>query len=396
MNIEKLRAWWSHRQGLDGRLRGSSPAEILKETGWARSVGGSNPYFTLFARGHHSRARVDQAVVDLEIHELPSVRGCTYVLPAEDFAFGLTTGAPYREAEMRVAYKLGVTDLEIESLCNAILCALGDKTLSPDEIRAATGNASRSLGEEGKKKGIATTVPLALGKLQARGSIRRVPVDGRLDQQRYKYVRWAPNPRDGYHREPNVIACELARKFFRWTGPATLTEFQWFSALGVGAAKSAVAPLNLVPIEVDSDRLLLPEDLDKFLAFERPATPQYSLVSSIDGISLLRRDLQSIVDPEDGKRSVFSGKGMTNLGALADLPSNAILDRGRVIGLWEYDTTTTSIAWYPFVARNAGLDAAVDQTECFVRDQLGDARSFSLDSPKSREPLIAALRAAAD
>jgi len=30
-----------------------------------------------------------------------------------------------------------------------------------------------------------------------------------------------------------------------------------------------------------------------------------------------------------------------------------------------------------------------------VRDELGDARSFSLDSPKSREPRIAALRAAA-
>ena len=29
-----------------------------------------------------------------------------------------------------------------------------------------------------------------------------------------------------------------------------------------------------------------------------------------------------------------------------------------------------------------------------VRDQLGDARSFSLDSPKSRTPRIEALRAA--
>jgi hypothetical protein len=36
----------------------------------------------------------------------------------------------------------------------------------------------------------------------------------------------------------------------------------------------------------------------------------------------------------------------------------------------------------------------VRDTEHFVRDQLGDARSFSLDSPKSREPKIKALRAA--
>jgi len=34
----------------------------------------------------------------------------------------------------------------------------------------------------------------------------------------------------------------------------------------------------------------------------------------------------------------------------------------------------------------------VQRTERFVRDQLGDARSFSLDSPESRAPRIAALR----
>jgi hypothetical protein len=32
------------------------------------------------------------------------------------------------------------------------------------------------------------------------------------------------------------------------------------------------------------------------------------------------------------------------------------------------------------------------ETESFVRDQLGDARSFSLDSPKSRRPRIEAIR----
>ena len=30
---------------------------------------------------------------------------------------------------------------------------------------------------------------------------------------------------------------ELARRYFRWIGPATLAEFQWFAGLGVKAAK---------------------------------------------------------------------------------------------------------------------------------------------------------------
>ena len=80
---------------------------------------------------------------------------------------------------------------------------------------------------------------------------------------------------------------------------------------------------------------------------------------------------------------------------LADLPSHAILDRGRLVGLWEYDTATQSIAWTAFVKKDHALEQAVAHTERYVREQLGDARSFSLDSPKSRAPRVAALRKAA-
>src|SRR5271168_1265473 len=106
---EKLRAWWSHRQGLDGRLDGKSPAEVLAQTGWARSVGGVGPYLTLFARAGTSREAADRAVEKLEIHELPSARRCTYVLPAADFALGLKAGQAFNAGDMQVARKLGVT-----------------------------------------------------------------------------------------------------------------------------------------------------------------------------------------------------------------------------------------------------------------------------------------------
>jgi hypothetical protein len=81
------------------------------------------------------------------------------------------------------------------------------------------------------------------------------------------------------------------------------------------------------------------------------------------------------------------------VGALADLPSHAILDRGRIIGLWEYDVNTGSIAWATFSGRkDKALASAVEETQAYVRDQLGDARSFSLDSPGSRVGRIASLR----
>src|SRR5213075_939474 len=49
MDESILRAWWSHRQGLDGTLQAKTPAQVLEQSGWARSVGGVNPYLTLFS-----------------------------------------------------------------------------------------------------------------------------------------------------------------------------------------------------------------------------------------------------------------------------------------------------------------------------------------------------------
>jgi hypothetical protein len=385
----KLRAWWSYKQGLDGRLSGASPADLLAQTGWSRSVGGVGPYLTLFARAGTSRETADTAVAKLEIHELPAARGCTYVVPAKDFALALKAGESFTANDMKVAYKLGVTDKELDKLCDAVLKALGKGPLDPEEIRNATGSASRSLGEEGKKKGLTTTLPLALGKLQSAGEIRRISQNGRLDQQRYKYALWRPNPMTKFKLSAEEVQVELARRFFQWAGPASLSSFQAFAGCGVKATKAAIDVLKLRALD---DQWMLPEDDERFRSFKPPKQPQYSLVSPIDSISLLRQDLKSILNPEDMKFLVTAERQAANV---LELPSHAILDRGRVVGIWEYDTESQTIAWLPFIARNKDLEKAVTRTEEYVREQLGDARSFSLDSPKSRAPRIQALRKAA-
>ena len=359
-------------------------------TGWARSVGGANPYLTLFSRAGTHRETADAAAAALEIHELPSARGCTYVVPASDFALALTIAQDFGAGEMNTARKLGVTDKEIDKLCDAVVKALGKGPLDPEELREATGGASRNLGPEGKKKGITTTLPLALGKLQTVGEIRRVPMNGRLDQQRYRYALWRPNPLKKSKLSSEEAYTELARRFFTWIGPATIAEFQWFSALGVKAAKEAIAPLKLTQ---DSEgRLMFPADREQFESFKVPGKPQYVLTGSIDGIMLLRRDVKGLLAPEDMTRRVVCERGTMAAGGVMDLPNHAILDRGRIVGLWEYDPGAGSIAWMPFIAENRALKDAVQRTDEYVRSELGDARSFSLDSPKSRIPKIEALR----
>jgi hypothetical protein len=375
-------------------MAGKPAAEVLEQAGWARSVGGVAPYLTLFSRAGISREQVDADIARTAIHELPSARGCTYVLPASDFALGLKLGQGF-VGELKVAEKLGVTAKEIDKLCDAVIQALEKGPLDPDGLREATGKAVRNLGAEGQKKGLTTTLPVALEKLQSTGDIRRIPVNGRLDQQRYKYALWKPNPLRNFKMSTEQAYTELARRYFAWIGPASIAEFQWFSALGVKASKAAVEPLKLEPLEAGGDRLMLPGDRAKLEAFKPPQDPHYTLTSGIDSIALLRRDLKGLLNPKDLDRQVFLEKDTKPLGGLADLPNHAIIDRGRLVGLWEYDTASESIAWIAFVKKDKALLEAVARTEQYVREQLGDARSFSLDSPKNRAPRVAALRKAA-
>jgi hypothetical protein len=390
MSEEKLRAWWSQKQGLDGSLVGQNAAVVLDRAGWARSVAGAGPYLTFFSRAGLRREEVDAALAGIEIHELPSARGCTYILPASDYALGLKVGQGFREAEMKTARKLGVTDKEIDRLRDAVGQALADCPMDTEALKAAVGGAVRNLGAEGVKKGITTTLPVALGLMQTAGEIRRIPINGRLDQQRYKYALWKPNPLAKWKLSAEESYVELARGFFRWIGCATAAEFQRFSGLGVNAAKTVLLPLQLTSLS--GGLVMLQEDREGFEEFKTPKQPQYVLIGSLDGINQLRRDLGSLLAPEDQKRELVRGsRGQL----LQYLPHHAIFDRGRLVGLWQYDTATGSIAWTAFVKADDALREAVAKTEAFIREDLGDARSFSLDSPKSRVPAIEKLRKAA-
>lgn len=393
MEMAKLRAWWFRRQGLAHRLDGTGPAEVLRRTGWARTVGGSNPYLTLLARAGIGRATADRAVAAVEICELPSARGCTYLLPAEDYAVGLAAGAGAPRAELAAAVKhLDVTEAEIDRLGEAVLAAVteADAPLQPQDLRDRLGDAVRSLGEAGRKRGVSSTLPLALGLLQSAGELRRVPVDGRLDQQRYGYRRWTPSPLAGADLDPAQVAAELARRYFDWAGPATLAHFRWFSGLGAAVAKRAVAGADLTDV---GDGLLLPAGLAaEFAEFAAPAEPEYALVGWIDGSHLLHRDLGRLLDPTDAERR-SPLEPAKRLGDLKDPPCQLIMDRGRIVGLWEFDPTTGTIVSRLFVPEDDALRAAVTETERFIVDQLGDARGSVLDSAKSRSAAVTGLLA---
>ena len=389
-----LRAWSWHRQGLDGSLAGTDAAGVLDRVGWARSIGGANTYLTLFARTGIRRAGTDAAVAAQHIHELPAARGCTYVLPATDYAWGLQMGQASAEAAVKVLMRLGVARTELEQLAADVLQVLlrargtDGESLDPRELKAILGDKVRNLGEEGKKKGASTTLPAALGLLQADGRIRRVPVNGRLDQQRYSYVAWEL---EGSGENDESARARMLEKYLGWNGGATLGQIRWFTAFTVAQSKKALAATGAmeVPTAAGESLWMLPQDVNDLAGFTAPDAEDIQLLSGSDSLVLLRRNSAGLFD-ETGAAAV---QGMSGSALAADLSDHPILDRGRIIGLWQYDPEDARIAWWTFDPASSGVLERIAQIQEWITEDLGDFRSFSLDSPKSRAKNIARLDA---
>lgn len=389
MDSATRRAWSWHKQGLDGSLAGSNAAAVLTSAGWARSVGGANPYLTLFARAGIRRAEADAEAAALRIHELPTARGCTYVLGEGDFAWALSLGQGAAEAAAKVLDKLGVERGEVEALAEKTLQVLQNagtnQALDPKQLKEQLGDAVRSLGEEGRKKGTSTTLPTVLGLLQADGRIRRVPVNGRLDVQRYAYTAWGLPPAV---ESPEQARARLMENYLRWTGGATLKQTQWFTAFTVAQAKAALAAAGAVEAR---ELWMLPADADAAADFKAPKGEQIQLLAGSDSLFLLRRNSADHFAEEDRGRPFATEK----LALTADLPDHPIVDRGRIIGLWQYEPGAERIAHWLFDASTSAIRRRIAEVEAFIREDLGDFRSFSLDSPASRQKRIDAVNTAA-
>ncbi|MDP5226614.1 MULTISPECIES: crosslink repair DNA glycosylase YcaQ family protein [Arthrobacter] len=386
---ELLAAWSWHCQGLDGSAEGLAAEDVYSRYGWARSVGGGNPYLTLFSRAGLGREAADRALAELRIHELPSARGCAYVLGRDHFAFVLQAGRESGQAEVRVLEKLGVDPAEVDALAEDVVTVLDgcDGPLDPAGLRDVLGDKVRSMGEEGRKKGVSTTLPTALGLLQRDGRIRRVPPSGRLDQQRFGYTTWDLPP-SGLDDEQ--ARAELLRLYLSWTGGAGIKEIQWFTGFTVAQSKKAIAAVGAVECTTaeGAQRWMLPSDVERLGSFRPGGTPQLRLLASSDALVLLRRNAAELIaDPVVADDVLNGGSALS-----ADLEDHIVVDRGQIIGLWHYDPDAGKIAAWLFPdleepQERAAREEIVRVGEWIAQD-LGDFRSNSLDSPKGRRKRI--------
>lgn len=403
VDLARARAHWFRSQGL------AAPADIdcataIDRSGWLRTIGGVDVYLALRSRiTGLSRALVDAAVGRGAVRVGPAVRGCIYLVPEADLPLALRTADLLsRRRIAREMEKVGVEDTELDGLGEAVLEALEQGPLTTSQIKSALPDgAVRRLGEVGKKIGVSSTLPPALRRLEFAGRLERLPVDDRLDGEHYVWRR--PPVAPDLARQPDdprAIARPLAERFFRYAGPATLDEFCKWSGLNKGQGKAGIAAAGLTPVRIEGyadEAWVHPADADA-LAKASPVDSGVSLLNFADNYLSLHRAPRAFADPAHVDRVANSwGRGAKSIAASEYLHTRALLVGDRLAGSWEWDPDVEAAVAVPFAplakgAREALAAAAADLT-AFLRDELGHAKSTSIDSDSNLRKRVALVRA---
>lgn len=388
--LEKARAFWHRRQGLAAPGRGAIE-DVIDATGWPRTLGGVEVYLAVRARIPSLRRKdLDAAKEASRVQVIPAVRGCIYVVPRKDVPLMLRVAEDQARPRIdRDLERAAVKQSEVDALAGQVHALLKKGPLSTDGIRKALPEgAIRSLGELGKKIGLSSPLPPALRQLEFDGKVERTVEGGRLDTERYLWRVPEKNPFTGA-KVPSSAAerhAAVARIYFRQAGPATLKDFATWAALSQTEARAAMGGTPLLPVLVDGygEAFILEEDL-KPLKDAGPAPATVSLLPLEDNYTVWHTPAP-LTAPQLHGREVETWGYMkdSTMGTARHMFMRPVLIGDQIGGVWELDPSAGKVVTFTFdgvgAVQRKALDALADGTAAFIQEDLGHARSFSLDT----------------
>jgi len=357
-------------QGLTAPNAAASLVDIVEKHGWLRTLGGAEPYLAFAARRPGTTPeQVHAAVLAGDLAVTPAVRGCMYLVSRAHVPLALRLARQLdRSTLIRNLGKAGSSPEEVEAVGAAIVEILQ----TPLETREVAANlpqgVNRALGDAGKKVGLSSLVPPALRFLEWAGRVGRIPLGGRLDHERYTWVRTQRDLGDDPF-EGDVHA--IADLYRRWAGYGTATGLAGWS----GLTKKLLAG-------VWSD--------DPTPADSRPEG-RVVAIGGLDNLVGLHENAAFHV-PEtvaDRPAEVF-GFGSGTLARANQLFERLVTEDGRIVGVWAWDPDLSRVIGVPF-ASTAGFDEALAEAQK-VLAALGHGRAMSLDNPASLRRRLALVR----
>ena len=291
-----------------------------------------------------TRCEVESALNAGDVVRSWPMRGTLHLVAAEDLPWmiGLLgprvlTGAPARRTQ------LGITDADIEKARGLAVQALsGGRQLRRAEILAALADGGVDItGQRGYHLlwYLSQTCTLCLG-----------PIDD--GEQRFVLM-------DEWIRAPRRLAGEealgeLAGRFFRGHGPATLKDLTRWAGLRITESRAGLATARdgLARLEVDGVEYFLDPETPDLLADHRDEALAVRLLPGFDEFVLGYADRTCAVPPEFADRIVPGGNGMFR---------PTVVSGGRVVGTWGWSGrgAKRTVTATPFTAFADDVTSAV-------------------------------------
>jgi hypothetical protein len=298
--------------------RPRTPAEVVRRLGAVQAQDLPGALLSVALRtAEGTRADVEATLDAGEVVRSWPMRGTLHLVAAEDLPWmiGLLgprvlAGAPARRAQ------LGITD---DSISHARLLAVdaltGGRRLPRRELLGALADGGVEVtGQRGYHLlwYLTQTATLCLGPM-ADGEQCFVLMD-----------EWLPAARQ---RDGEEALAELAGRFFRGHGPATVKDLARWAGLRITEARSGLAAAlpGLARLEVDGVEYFLdPETPDRLAACREEARGTF-LLPGFDEFVLGYGDRSAVLDPAFADRIVPGGNGMFRPTVVSD---------GRIVGTW--------------------------------------------------------------
>ncbi len=288
-----------------------------------------------------TRGDVESALNAGDVVRTWPMRGTLHLVAAEDLPWlidllapRVLAGSPARRAQ------LGITDAAIEQARALAVRALsGGRQLRRAEILAALVDGGIEVtGQRGYH---------LLWYLSQTGTLCLGPIDD--GEQRYVLMdEWVRSPRS---LEGEAALGELAGRFFRGHGPATVKDLARWAGIPVRDARAglAIARPGLAALEVDGVEYLMDPETPGRLSAHRDEARGVFLLPGFDEFVLGYGDRSAVLDPEFADRIVPGGNGVFRPTVVSD---------GRIVGTWQWTgrgagrtaTATPFTAWTDDVA----------------------------------------------
>jgi hypothetical protein len=330
-------------QSLDTRAKAARLLDVCGAIGGAQAQVGSAARISLAARVQgltdaRLRAAVEQ---DRTLVKTWTVRGTLHLVPARDLPLFVGALGPSRRGyAMSWLARSGMSAQTLEALTLDIVEALADGPLNRKEIAAKVGDAhgaqARRLLENswGGVFHCVTNLGLVVFGPSADGQTTFVRVD-----------QWLGKPLAP--RDPAGAEAELARRYVKAYGPATVRDFAYWAGLYAPVAQRMWARIEreLRPVTVEGAEAFVHEKV-KLPKTARAGAPHARLLPNFDAFLLGHKAKDACLEPKRYKR-VFKNAGWISPVVLLD---------GRVAGTWSLERKAEGLV--ARVAAFAPLDRA--------------------------------------